>query len=99
MPGVGEVQTFGSQYAMRIRLNPDRLANYRLTPLDVSSAVQAQNAQVSAGQFGALPAVEGQRLTATITAQTRLQTAEQFREFFLRVTRTARKFGSVTSHA
>jgi HAE1 family hydrophobic/amphiphilic exporter-1/multidrug efflux pump len=83
--GVGEVQTFGSQYSMRIWLNPDRLANYRLTPLDVSSAILAQNAQVSAGQLGGLPAVEGQRLTATITAQTRLQTAEQFREVLLRV--------------
>jgi multidrug efflux pump len=83
--GVGEVQTFGSQYAMRIWLNPDRLASYRLTPLDVSSALQAQNVQVSAGQIGGLPAVEGQRLTASITAQTRLQTAEQFRDVLLRV--------------
>ena len=73
--GVGEVNTFGSQYAMRIWLDPARLAKYRLTPLDVSAAVQAQNAQVSAGQLGGLPAVDGQRLTATITAQTRLQTA------------------------
>ncbi len=83
--GVGEVNTFGSQYAMRIWLNPDQLTKYRLTPLDVSAAVQAQNAQVSAGQLGGLPAVEGQRLTATITAQTRLQTAEQFRGILLRV--------------
>jgi HAE1 family hydrophobic/amphiphilic exporter-1/multidrug efflux pump len=83
--GVGEVQTFGSQYAMRIWLDPDRLVSYRLTPLDVSSAVQAQNAQVSAGQLGGLPAVEGQRLTATVTAQTRLQTAEQFQQVLLRV--------------
>ena len=83
--GVGEVNTFGSQYAMRIWLDPSRLDKYRLTPLDVSSAVQAQNAQVSAGQLGGLPAVEGQRLTATITAQTRLQTPEQFRAILLRV--------------
>jgi len=83
--GVGEVITFGSQYAMRIWLNPDRLTNYKLTPLDVSSALQAQNAQISAGQLGGLPAVEGQRLTATISAQTRLQTPEQFREVLLRV--------------
>jgi HAE1 family hydrophobic/amphiphilic exporter-1/multidrug efflux pump len=83
--GVGEVNTFGSQYAMRIWLDPARLAKYRLTPLDVSNAVQAQNAQVSAGQLGGLPAVEGQRLTATITAQTRLQTPEQFRAILLRV--------------
>ena len=83
--GVGEVTTFGSQYAMRIWLNPDKLTNYRLTPLDVSSAIQAQNAQVSAGQLGGLPAVEGQKLTATITAQTRLQTPEQFGAILLRV--------------
>src|SRR6266568_1758804 len=83
--GVGEVNTFGSQYAMRIWLNPDRLTQYRLTPLDVSSALAAQNAQISAGQLGGLPAVDGQRLTATITAQTRLQTPEQFRAVLLRV--------------
>jgi len=85
LPGVGEVTTFGSQYAMRIWLNPDLLTQYRLTPLDVSSAVQAQNAQVSAGQLGGLPAVEGQKLTATLTAQTRLQTPDQFRAIVLRV--------------
>jgi len=83
--GVGEVNTFGSQYAMRIWLNPDQLTKYRLTPLDVQLAVQAQNQQVSAGQLGGLPAVDGQRLTATITAQTRLQTPEQFRAVLLRV--------------
>ncbi|HSM91677.1 MAG TPA: efflux RND transporter permease subunit [Anaeromyxobacteraceae bacterium] len=83
--GVGEVQVFGSAYAMRIWLNPDRLLKYRLTPADVAGAVQTQNAQISAGQLGGLPAVEGQRLTATITAQTRLQTPEQFEEVLLRV--------------
>ncbi len=83
--GVGEVTTFGAQYAMRIWLDPARLAKYRLTPLDVSGALQAQNAQVSAGQLGGLPAVEGQRLNATITAQTRLQTPDQFRAVLLRV--------------
>ncbi len=83
--GVGEVNTFGSQYAMRIWLNPDRLTNYHLTPADVQAAVQAQNAQISSGQLGGLPAVEGQRLTATITSQTRLQTADQFRKILVRV--------------
>jgi hydrophobe/amphiphile efflux-1 (HAE1) family protein len=83
--GVGEVTAFGSQYAMRIWLDPSRLAKYRLTPLDVSGALQAQNAQISAGQLGGLPAVEGQRLTATITSQVRLQTPEQFRAVLLRV--------------
>jgi len=83
--GVGEVTTFGSQYAMRIWLDPARLAKFGMTPIDVSNALQAQNAQVSAGQLGGLPAVEGQRLTATIQAQTRLQTPEQFRAILLRV--------------
>ncbi len=85
VPGVGEVQVFGSQYAMRIWLDPDRLTSYKLTPLDVSSAVQAQNVQVSAGQFGGTPAVRGQQLNATITAQTRLQSPEQFGAILLRV--------------
>ena len=83
--GVGEVTTFGAPYAMRLWLDPSQLAKYRLTPLDVQAAVLAQNTQVSAGQLGGLPAVEGQRLTATITAQTRLQTPEQFRAILLRV--------------
>jgi hydrophobe/amphiphile efflux-1 (HAE1) family protein len=85
VPGVGDVQVFGSQYAMRIWLDPDRLAAFRLTPLDVSAAVQAQNAQVSAGQFGGTPAVPGQQLNATITAQTRLSTPEEFSAILLRV--------------
>ena len=85
VPGVGDVTGFGAQYAMRIWLNPDRLVSYRLTPLDVQQAIQAQNAQVSAGQLGGLPAVAEQRLTATISAQTRLQTPEQFRAILLKV--------------
>jgi hydrophobe/amphiphile efflux-1 (HAE1) family protein len=82
--GVGEVQLFGAQYAMRIWLNPTQLAQYGLTPDDVSAAIQAQNAQVSAGQLGAAPANVGQQLNATITAQTRLQTPEQFRHIVLK---------------
>ncbi|MFT7723908.1 MAG: efflux RND transporter permease subunit [Roseateles sp.] len=82
--GVGEVQLFGAQYAMRIWLNPDQLAQYGLTPADVSAAVQAQNAQVSAGQLGAAPADAGQQLNATVTAQSRLQTPEQFRNIVLK---------------
>ncbi len=85
VPGVGDVTGFGAQYAMRIWLNPDRLVAYKLTPLDVQQAVQAQNAQVSAGQLGGLPAVPDQKLTATISAQTRLQTPEQFRAILLKV--------------
>jgi hydrophobe/amphiphile efflux-1 (HAE1) family protein len=85
VPGVGEVQVFGAQYAMRIWLDPDKLSAVSLTPLDVSAAVQAQNAQVSAGQFGGTPALPGQELNATITAQTRLSTPDQFGAILLRV--------------
>lgn len=84
--GVGDMQIFGgSQYAMRIWLNPDSLANYRLTIGDITTALTAQNAQVSAGQLGGAPAMPGTRLTATITAQTRLETPEQFGKVLLRV--------------
>jgi HAE1 family hydrophobic/amphiphilic exporter-1/multidrug efflux pump len=86
VPGVGEVQPFGSQYAMRIWLDPAKLLSFGLTTLDISAALQAQNAQVSAGQFGGLPAAPGQQLNATITAQTRLQTPEEFDAVILRVT-------------
>jgi multidrug efflux pump len=82
--GVGDTLLFGSQYAMRIWLDPSKLNNYRLTALDVRNAVQAQNAQVSAGQLGGMPSVSGQQLNATITAQTRLKTAEQFEDILLR---------------
>ncbi|MBE0353293.1 efflux RND transporter permease subunit [Pseudoalteromonas lipolytica] len=82
--GVGEVQLFGSQYAMRIWLDPSKLQKYALTPVDISAAISAQNAQVSAGQLGALPAVDGQQLNATVTAQSRLQTPEQFRDIFVK---------------
>jgi multidrug efflux pump len=82
--GVGEVMTFGSQYAMRIWIDPSRLNNFRLTPGDVKQAIRAYNVQVSAGQFGGSPYVKGQRLNATITAQTLLRTPEQFGEILLR---------------
>lgn len=82
--GVGNTQLFGAGYAMRIWLDPDRLLKYALTPADVSAAIQAQNTQVSAGQFGGLPARKGQQLNATITAQSRLQTPEQFRNIILK---------------
>ncbi|GAB5451180.1 MAG: efflux RND transporter permease subunit [Halioglobus sp.] len=81
--GVGSVGVLGSQYAMRIWLDPLKLTEYKLTPADISSAISAQNTQVSAGQLGSLPAIEGQQLNATITAQSRLQTAEQFRNIIL----------------
>jgi len=86
VPGVGEVQVFGSSYAMRIWLDPYRLVSYGLTPSDVRNAVREQNTQVSAGEIGAQPAVAEQQLNATVTAQSRLQTPEQFREIILKGT-------------
>ncbi len=76
--GVGDTRVFGSQYAMRIWLNADKLASYSLTPADVTAAIQAQNAQVSAGSIGSDPARDGTALNATITAQSQLQTVAQF---------------------
>ncbi len=84
VPGVGEVTLFGTQYAMRIWLDPNKLISYKLTPTDVASAVRAQNAQVAAGQLGGLPAVGGQQLNATINAQSLLQRPEQFENIVLR---------------
>ena len=82
--GVGNVQVFGAQYAMRIWLDPSRLAAYDMTPADVVAAVGSENAQISAGAFGDRPAIEGQALNATITAQSLLQTPEDFRQIVLR---------------
>jgi hydrophobe/amphiphile efflux-1 (HAE1) family protein len=84
VPGVGSVQVFGGQYAMRIWLDPNRLAAYRLTPGDVVAAIRAQNAQVAVGQLGGTPAVEGQQINATITAQDRLRTPGEFRAIVLK---------------
>ncbi len=84
VPGVGTLQVFGAKYAMRIWLDPNKLDTYKLAPSDVITAVQAQNAQVAVGQLGGTPAVEGQQINATITAQSRLQTPEQFRQIVLR---------------
>jgi multidrug efflux pump len=82
--GVGTVQVFGSPYAMRIWLDPNKLVTYGLTTTDVVAAVQAQNAQVTVGQLGGTPAIDGQQLTATISAQERMQTPQQFRDVVLR---------------
>ncbi len=84
LEGVGELQLFGFQNAMRVWLNPAKLNNFHLTTNDVIAALQTQNAQVSAGQFGGTPAVQGQQLNATITARTLLQTPEQFDAVILR---------------
>jgi HAE1 family hydrophobic/amphiphilic exporter-1/multidrug efflux pump len=82
--GVGDTQFFGSQYAMRIWLDPIKMANLQITVGDVTSAITAQNDQVSAGQIGGLPTVAGQRLNAIVSVQSRLQTPEQFRQILLR---------------
>jgi hydrophobe/amphiphile efflux-1 (HAE1) family protein len=82
--GVGDTILFGSQYAMRVWLDPNKLHQFKLTPLEVKTAISAQNAQVSAGQLGGLPSAKGQQLNATITAQTRLKTAAEFEDILLR---------------
>ena len=85
LPGVGDIQTFGTQYAMRIWLDPDKLTKYQTATADVVAAVQAQNAQIASGALGDLPSQPGQLLNATIVAQSRLQTPEQFGGILLRV--------------
>ena len=82
--GVGSIQVFGAPYAMRIWLDPNKLHTYQMTTSDIVAAVQAQNAQVTVGQLGGTPSVEGQQLNATVSAQERLQTAEQFRDIVVR---------------
>lgn len=84
VPGVGQVRVFGSQYAMRIWLDPYKLNNYSLTPEDVAAAIQGQNIQVAAGEIGAQPSTPGQELDATVTAQSRLQSPAQFRAIILK---------------
>ena len=84
VPGVGSLQVFGSQYAMRIWIDPGQLLKYNLTPGDLVTSLQVQNAQVSAGQLGGRPALPGQELNATISVQSRLSTPEQFGGVFLR---------------
>ncbi len=78
VPGVGEVELFGAGYAMRIWLDPNKLTNYGMTSDDVIAAVRSYNVQVSAGQFGGMPAVPGQRLNASIIVQSLLKTPEEF---------------------
>ncbi|ARD59345.1 multidrug efflux RND transporter permease [Kosakonia radicincitans DSM 16656] len=82
--GVGRVQVFGSEYAMRIWMDPNKLAAYSLMPSDVESALENQNTQVSSGQLGAQPASGEQQLVATVRSRSRLQTPEQFRNIVLK---------------
>ncbi|MEO7031653.1 MAG: efflux RND transporter permease subunit [Herbaspirillum sp.] len=84
VPGVGNIQVFGGKYAMRIWLDPNKLDTYRVPIADVIAAVRAQNSQVAVGQLGGAPAIAGQQLNATITAQDRLQTPQQFRDIVVR---------------
>jgi len=85
VPGVGEVESFGSQYAMRVWVNPEKLNDYKLTIDEVIAGLRAYNVEVSAGQFGAAPAVEGQRLNASIIVQNLLKTPEEFDAIPLRI--------------
>ncbi|MDO4641017.1 MAG: efflux RND transporter permease subunit [Neisseria sp.] len=86
--GVGQVRLFGAQRAMRVWVDPKKLQNYNLSFADVSSAISAQNAQISAGSLGALPSVSGQTISATITSQGQLSTPEEFGNIVLRSTTT-----------
>ncbi|WP_312278698.1 multidrug efflux RND transporter permease AcrD [Kosakonia cowanii] len=83
--GVGDIDAYGSQYAMRIWLDPSKLISYQLTTGDVTRAIASQNAQIAVGQLGGTPSVDRQALNATINAQSLLQTPEQFRAITLRV--------------
>ncbi|KAF1020787.1 MAG: Multidrug resistance protein MexB [Paracidovorax wautersii] len=82
--GVGDTQALGAGYAMRIWLDPDKLRQYALMPSDISTAIKAQNVEVSAGQLGARPSAPGQQINATITARSQLQTVEQFRDLVVK---------------
>jgi len=85
VPGVGEIEVFGTQYAMRIWLNPDRMTDYSLTVEDVTQALRNYNVEVSAGKFGGPPAVKGQRLNVNITVQSMLNTPEEFGRVPIRI--------------
>ncbi|RJT44629.1 multidrug efflux RND transporter permease subunit AcrB [Rahnella woolbedingensis] len=84
-PGVGDVQLFGAQYAMRIWMDPSKLNNYQLTPVDVINAIKVQNNQIAAGQLGGTPPVPGQQLNSSIVAQTRLKSPDEFGKIILKV--------------
>jgi multidrug efflux pump len=88
VPGVGNTRVFGAQYAMRIWLDPYKLQNFALQPSDIANAVRTQNVQVSAGQIGQQPTVQGAAINATVTAQSRMQTPEQFRNIILKTSPT-----------
>ncbi|KAA5754586.1 multidrug efflux RND transporter permease subunit, partial [Klebsiella pneumoniae] len=87
--GGGETDVFGSQYAMRIWLNPDKLKQYNLMPSDVANAITAQNTQVAAGAIGDLPVIDGQYLNTKVTAGFRLKTVEDFKNIVVKSNKTA----------
>jgi multidrug efflux pump len=84
IPGVGDVNVFGAPYAMRIWIDPHRLASFQLMPSDIIAAVQNQNTEIAAGEVGGMPQPEGQMLNATVTALSRMQTPEQFRNIIVK---------------
>ncbi|WP_319025640.1 efflux RND transporter permease subunit [Rhizorhabdus wittichii] len=84
LPGVGDVNVFGAPYAMRIWLDPYRLASFGLTPDDVTSALQAQNAQVAAGQIGGVPSPDSQMLNAIVTSRSRLTNVDEFKKIIVK---------------
>ena len=86
LEGVGSVQVFGSQYAMRVWLEPEKLNQYGLTPSDIVQAIQAQNAQIASGALGGAPSVPGQEINVTVTLQSLLTTPEEFRNLLIRTT-------------
>ncbi|RQW91299.1 MAG: multidrug efflux RND transporter permease subunit, partial [Geobacter sp.] len=88
VPGVGEATLFGTEYAMRIWLDPLKLASFNMTPAEALKAVQAQNVQLATGELGQLPAARGQELAATVITQGRLSTPEQFGDILLRTSST-----------
>ncbi|MGR6723402.1 efflux RND transporter permease subunit [Aeromonas veronii] len=91
LDGVGDITLFGSQYSMRVWLDPNKLNRVQMTPGDVQAAIKAQNAQVAFGKLGGTPSVEDQQFTATIMGQTRLSTVEQFNDILLRVNQDGAK--------
>ncbi|WP_421277684.1 efflux RND transporter permease subunit [Aeromonas veronii] len=91
LDGVGDITLFGSQYSMRVWLDPNKLSRVQMTPGDVQAAIKAQNAQVAFGKLGGTPSVEDQQFTATIMGQTRLSTVEQFNDILLRVNQDGSK--------
>ena len=84
LEGVGDVNVFGAPYAMRIWLDPHKLSSFQLMPGDVISAISAQNTELAAGEVGGMPQPEGQMINATVTALSRLQTPEEFRNIIVK---------------